>query len=209
MAEKNTITARQQETLEAVNRGKNDVQALADQLGVTVATVRGTLRALRENGLLEGTSGDLTVTSDGQAYVGQGGNQAKRSNRGGNQQQGTDHRDGSKIAQAKQVFEQFFDQGRKAVLEQFVNRLKLTPAGASTYYQNLRHETGMAFQNARGQATGDGRRNNGGNRGNKGNQGKNQGKNQGGRGRAKAAGTNKAGNMRGMNRGNSNRPSAS
>lgn len=205
-----TITGSQHETLMAVKSGANDVHQIAEQIGKSVATVRGTLRALRDNGLVDGISGGLQVTSDGEAFAVEnqgnqsGGNQQTqgRQAQGGNQ--GGGNGGDTKIDQARQLFQQHVQEGRARVLEAFQQEAGLTYAGASTYYQKIRGEMGYANQNGRAQA------NNQGNRG-----GNRAGNNQGNRGgnRAGAAGNNQgeqlnsAGNRRGMNRNSGNRTS--
>jgi predicted transcriptional regulator len=145
-----TVTDRQAEVLSAVASGTIDVPTLAHQHGVTVSAIRTQLRTLRNNGLIEGESGELTVTSDGMQFTGnkgaiQGG---RRTAARGAVNGASQHREGSMIAQASDVFNKFVDQSRKFVLEKF-EAIGLTPKAAATYYQNLRHENGMAYQQAR------------------------------------------------------------
>lgn len=143
------LTQRQHDTLEAVNSGKCDVSALAGQLGVSVGAVRAQLRGLRENGLIEGTSPELSVTADGRKMLGGKQTTAQREQAAAGDEQAA-HREGSKIAKARGIFEKNWEKGRKAVLDMFKSKLKMSDSGASTYYQTLRHETGVAFQQARG-----------------------------------------------------------
>lgn len=48
-------------------------------------------------------------------------------------------RDGSKLEKAQSVFDQHFpDKSRKEIIQLLVTEVDLTPAGASTYYQNMK-----------------------------------------------------------------------
>lgn len=49
----------------------------------------------------------------------------------------------SKTAKAAEIFQAMHSSPRKEVISRFENELKLTPKGASTYYQTCRAKAGL------------------------------------------------------------------
>lgn len=111
---------------------------VASKLGVSPATVNGSLTALKRHGLVEqNDDGHLKATPDAAEFIG------KRATKGA-----AASTEPSKMDQARAIFNKNINKGRAAVLAAFQSDAQLTPKGASTYFQTLRTEAeaaGVAF----------------------------------------------------------------
>lgn len=145
------LTDKAKTILNVIAHGATSRDEIAESMGVSVPVVNGSLTALKRNGLIEldPTSGAVSITPDARPYL-----DPPKMKQDIPTVEGKHHRPGSKMEQAREVFSQFVNDGRQAVLEQFRTSIGLTPAGAATYYQTLRHETGAAaFQKGKPPAT--------------------------------------------------------
>lgn len=143
------LTEKAKNVLAIIAAGASTRDEIAESMGVSVPVVNGSLTMLKRNGLVEiADDGAVSVTPDAADYV--------EMPEGKDTPAQRSSRPGSKMEQAREVFAKFVEQGRQAVLEQFRNTIGLTPAGAATYYQTLRHEAeaaGAAFQKSRPKPT--------------------------------------------------------
>ena len=53
---------------------------------------------------------------------------------------GRPHDESSKAGMARALFKKLAGKPRKEIIQQFIDKLKLTPAGAATYYQSLKKQ---------------------------------------------------------------------
>lgn len=128
------ITDKGQNVLNAIALGHHARGDIASYLNVSAPSVNGAINGLSRNGLVDiHESGDVFLTADAAEFV-----TVKVGSRGPRAP-----RTGTKMEQARGVFAQYASKGRQTVLAQFA-KLGLTKAGASTYYQTLRHEAEMA-----------------------------------------------------------------
>ncbi len=124
------LTDNSQAVLNAVATGKNQRDVLSRTLNMTGTTVGNSLRSLIGKGLIEVNKkdGSLSITPDGREHATVRA-RAKRT--------------GTKMEQARVVFQKYNAQGRPAVLSRLRDDVGLTEKGAITYYQNLRVEAGL------------------------------------------------------------------
>lgn len=136
---KTTITEKAQSVLNAIAAGNDTRDAVATHLGVSVPTVNGSITSLKRNSLIEvDDDGTITLTSAASEFV-----TVKKSRRGAaTPSVSGGHREGTKMAEAAKIFEKKFSAGRPVVLEAFMKQVGLTKAGAATYYQSLRTQSG-------------------------------------------------------------------
>lgn len=134
---KPTITEKAQAVLDAVAAGNDTREDVATYLGVSGPTVNGSMTALKRHDLINvDDDGTITLTSAASKFV-----TAKKGRRVAPTVSGG-HREGTKMAEAAKIFEKKFNAGRPTVLEAFVKQVGLTKAGAATYYQTLRTQSG-------------------------------------------------------------------
>lgn len=129
-----TISDKAKTVLAAIIRGAHTRDEIAKKLGVSVPVVNGSITSLKRNGLVEvnDESGEILASPEAPAHAGV---QARAPRA---------PRENTKMEQARTVFNKLYDKGRQVVLAQFRETIGLTAAGASTYYQTLRRETGAA-----------------------------------------------------------------
>lgn len=136
----NQITEKAQLVLDAIAKGDNTRASIAKTLDVTIPVVSGSISALKRQGYVnEMDDGHLTASKSGSK---------NRSN-----VEVDEHREGSKMAAAAEIFSKHFEkEPRAAIIERFMEDVGLTKAGASTYYQSLRRDVGagtVAYQRRR------------------------------------------------------------
>lgn len=138
-----TLTPKALTVLASIAKSGSTRDDIAAALGVSVPVVNGSLTSLKRNGLVEidDETGNITRTPDADPYLKANGKAAKAPSA-----------TATKMDQARAIFNKYVDKGRQIVLEHFRTNVGLTQAGASTYYQTLRHENelaGMAFQKSK------------------------------------------------------------
>lgn len=113
-----------------IANGATTRAALAKKVRGTVAEVNGSITALKRHGIVqldeEGTISMLIAPADVEVAA----NETRTP------------RSQSKMAKATRIFLKLHAQGKERadVVKQFVSKLDLTPAGASTYYQLLKRK---------------------------------------------------------------------
>lgn len=124
------LTDNSQTVLNAIARGKVTKDAISSDLNMSISSVSGSLRSLSNRGLIE-TSKDglIATTRDAVPYI-----TAKARK----------VRTGTKMEQARVMFQRHYSEGRAAVLTKLRDKVGLTDKGAVTYYQSLRVEAGIA-----------------------------------------------------------------
>jgi DNA-binding transcriptional ArsR family regulator len=131
-----TISEKGHNVLRAIAVGNSTRELAAAALGVSIATVNGSLTSLKRNGLIEvSDAGQLTLTEDAAPFV----KDVLAASKGPRAA-----RTGTKMEKAKEIFQRLIPSGRPAVLDAFRKEVGLTKAGASTYFQMLRAQSGMA-----------------------------------------------------------------
>lgn len=124
------LTDNSQSVLNAIASGKSTRDIISNVLNMTATAVSGSIRSLSSRGLIETSkNGSITTTPDALQYI------TKRTRK---------PRTGTKMEQARAVFQRHYSQGRPAVLSKLRDSVGLTEKGAVTYYQNLRVEAGIA-----------------------------------------------------------------
>ncbi|HEY6022312.1 MAG TPA: helix-turn-helix domain-containing protein [Candidatus Paceibacterota bacterium] len=138
---KTAITEKALSVLEAIAAGNDNREDVAAHLGTSVPTVNGSMTALKRHGLIEvDDDGNITLTDAASEFV-----TVKKSRRGAATAAiSGGHREGTKMAEAAKIFEKKFAAGRPVVLEAFMKQVGLSKAGAATYYQTLRTQSGVA-----------------------------------------------------------------
>lgn len=133
-----SITAKAQSVLMAIAGGAASREEIATKLGVSVPVVNGSITSLKRNKLVEisDKTGLLAVTAEAKPFT--TGEAAKAA------PAADEAKTATKMDQARKLFAQYSKQGRQVVLAHFQEQIGLTPKGASTYYQILRHETPAA-----------------------------------------------------------------
>lgn len=134
-----SLTDKAKTVLGVIASGLSSREDVAAKLKVSVPVVNGSLTSLKRHGLVEidDETGAITATPDAADHVGA---QAPATRA---------VRTGTKMERARGIFDKYVDKGRQVVLEHFKNKVGLTQAGASTYYQTLRSQNemaGMAYQ---------------------------------------------------------------
>ena len=131
-----TITPKATALLNAIALGLASREAIASHLGVTIPVVNGSLTSLKRNGLVEinEEDGSIALTADATPYI---------TVKAGKQATPRAPRTGTKMEEARKVFNALFNQGRQAVLAAFQTQVGLTKDGAVTYFQTLRGQAGL------------------------------------------------------------------
>jgi hypothetical protein len=139
-----TITSKAQEVLQVIANGNVTRDTVAGALDKSISQVNGSITQLKRNGLVEiDGEGNFSLTPDAGEFVTIKG---KRGRKPAVQVEAHQRaaRTGTKMEAARNIFDKYFDKGRQFVLEKFQTNVGLTEKGASTYFQTLRHETGVA-----------------------------------------------------------------
>lgn len=137
--ERPLISQKAYNVLAVLGKGKRDREYIAEALDITMSSVNGTLTGLRNNGLVDiDANGKVAATAAAKPYLAKKGQEGVKVVGGPRKQ-----RTGTKMEQARLLFDRYHDKGRPAVLEHFRD-IGLTERGASTYYQNIRRERGMS-----------------------------------------------------------------
>lgn len=127
--------------LMAIIAGALSAATIAKNIKSEVPAVRGALRNLRGNGLIEGDNDNVVLLDAGRDYAKSGDVKATVAPM---TPTGKAHKRTTKIAKANTLFDRFGHRGRQIVLEKFKTQLDMTDGAASTYYQNIRRERGLA-----------------------------------------------------------------
>lgn len=116
----NALSANAKLIVTALGTSTNSPAKVAEQLGVKIQVVTGSLAGLKKSGIVTFNEGVMALTAEGQKLAGV--KPAKV----------------NKTSQALSIYKEgaATKSPRKVVITRYMNELGLSKAGASTYYQN-------------------------------------------------------------------------
>lgn len=147
-----TISAKSHSVLLAIAAGALSIAAICEKLGMDAKPVAGSLKQLRNYGLIRGENTGVKVAAKGTKYVAENpkfveAEVAAKPAKAAKVVATREHKRTTKIAKALTLFDAHTKADgtvdRQKVIAKFQSKLDMTEGGASTYFQNCRVARGM------------------------------------------------------------------